>query len=204
MKSIVKFAAIFMAVFIMVSGSAMAGTIYVKGVMQITMRTSPGVENKVVAMVDSGDTLEILERNDEWSRVRNTKGKEGWVLTRYLTSEMPVVLLFEGLKKKNAELSETLERLQAENVELSATEAKLQELEKSYAMLKNEAADFLDLKKRYDEVTMKFKDQQERIAILEKSLGKEDLKWFMGGAGVLLLGMLLGMVARKKKRNSLL
>ena len=204
MKSIVEFAAIFMAVFIMVSGSAMAGTIYVKGVMQITMRTAPGVENKVVAMVDSGDTLEILERNDEWSRVRKTKGKAGWVLTRYLTSEMPVVLLFEGLKKKNAELSETLERLQAENVELSATEAKLQELEKSYVLLKNEAADFLDLKKRYDEVTMKFKDQQERIALLEKSLGKEDLKWFMGGAGVLLLGMLLGMVARKKKRNSLL
>jgi len=193
-----------MAVFIMVSGSAMAGTIYVKGVMQITMRTSPGVENKVVAMVESGDTLEILERNDEWSRVRNTKGKEGWVLTRYLTSEMPVVLLFEGLKKKNAEISGAMELLKAENARLSATEAKLQELEKSYSLLKNEAANFLDLKKRYDEVTRGFKEQQERISLLEKSLGKEDIKWFMGGAGVLLLGIMLGMVARKKKRNSLL
>jgi len=188
----------------MVSGSALAGTVYVKGVMQITMRTDPGVENKVVAMVDSGDTLEILQRNDEWSRVRNAKGKEGWVLTRYLTSEMPVVLLFEGLKKKNAELSEALELLKAENLRLSATEPKLQELEKSYSLLKNEAANFLDLKKRYDEVTMGFKEQQERISLLEKSLGKEDIKWFMGGAGVLLLGIMLGMVARKKKRNSLL
>ena len=204
MKSIATFSALVAAFLILFAGSALAETVYVKGVMKITMRTGPGVDHKIITMVKSGDSLEIIESNDAWSHVRSSKGREGWVLTRFVTPEVPVVLLVDGLKKKNTELSDLLERLKTENAELSGTRAKLRNLEKSYALLKKESADFLGLEKKYEEATKGFQEQQEHIAALEKSLGNEDIKWFLSGAGVLVAGIFLGMSAKKKKRSSLL
>jgi SH3 domain protein len=203
-KSIATFSALVAAFLILFAGSALAGTVYVKGVMKITMRTGPGVDHKIVTMVKSGDSLEIIESNEAWSHVRASKGREGWVLTRFVTPEVPVVLLVDGLKKKNTELSDLLERLKAENAELSGTRTKLRNLEKSYTLLKKESADFLGLEKKYEKATKGFQEQQEHIAALEKSLGNEDIKWFLSGAGVLVAGIFLGMSAKKKKRNSLM
>ncbi len=204
MKSIAKLPALVAAFLMLVAGSALAETVYVKGVMKITMRTGPGVSHKIVTMVKSGESLEIIESNDDWSHVRASKGSEGWVLTRFVTPDVPVVLLVDGLKKKNTELSSMLEQVKTENTELSGTRAKLRNLEKSYTLLKKESADFLALEKKYDKATKGFKEQQERIAALEKSLGNEDIKWFLSGAGVLVAGIFLGMSAKKKNKNSLL
>ncbi|MBI9092627.1 MAG: TIGR04211 family SH3 domain-containing protein [Desulfobacterium sp.] len=204
MKSIATFSALVAAFLILAAGSALAETVYVKGVMKITMRTGPGVSHKIVTMVKSGESLEIIESNDDWSHVRASKGREGWVLTRFVTPEVPVVLLVDGLKKKNTELSSMLEQVKTENAELSGTRVKLLNLEKTYTLLKKESADFLALEKKYEKATKGFNEQQERIAALEKSLGNEDIKWFLSGAGVLVAGIFLGMSAKKKKRNSLL
>lgn len=204
MKLTAKLPALVAAFLILVAGSALAETVYVKGVMKITMRTGPGVSHKIVTMVQSGDSLEIIEKNEDWSHVRSSNGRQGWVLTRFVTPEVPVVLLVNGLKKKNTELSDLVARLKTENAELSGTRTKLRNLEKSYALLKKESADFLALEKKYEKATKGFQEQQEHIAALEKSLGNEDIKWFLSGAGVLVAGILLGMSARKKKRNSLL
>lgn len=204
MKSIATFSALVAAFMILAAGSALAETVYVKGVMKITMRTGPGVSHKIVTMVKSGESLEIIESNEDWSHVRASKGRDGWVLTRFVTPEVPVVLLVDGLKKKNTELSSMLEQVKTENAELSGTRVKLQNLEKSYTLLKKESADFLALEKKYEKATKGFNEQQERIAALEKTLGNEDIKWFLSGAGVLVAGIFLGMSAKKKKRNSLL
>lgn len=204
MKSIATFSALVAAFLILFAGSALAETVYVKGVMKITMRTGPGVDHKIITMVKSGDSLEIIESNEAWSHVRSSKGRDGWVLSRFVTPEVPVVLLVDGLKKKNTELSDLLGRLKTENAELSGTRTKLRNLEKSYALLKKESADFLGLEKKYEKATKGFKEQQEHIAALEKTLGNEDIKWFLSGAGVLVAGIFLGMSAKKKKRSSLL
>ncbi|MCP4115243.1 MAG: TIGR04211 family SH3 domain-containing protein [Desulfobacteraceae bacterium] len=204
MKSIAKLPALVAAFLILFAGSALAETVYVKGVMKITMRTGPGVGHKIVSMVKSGDSLEIMEKNEDWSHVRSSNGREGWVLTRYVTAEVPVVLLVDGLKKKNTELTDLVARLKTENAELSGTRTKLRNLEKSYTLLKKESADFLALEKKYEKATKGFQEQQEHIAALEKTLGNEDIKWFLSGAGVLVAGILLGMSAKKKKRSSLL
>ena len=203
-KLTAKLPALVAAFLILIAGSALAETVYVKGVMKITMRTGPGVSHKIVTMVESGDRLEIIEKNEDWSRVRSSKGREGWVLTRFVTPEVPVVLLVDGLKKKNTELSSMLEQVKTENAELSGTRVKLLNLEKSYTLLKKESADFLALEKKYEKATKGFQEQQEHIAALEKSLGNEDIKWFLSGAGVLVAGIFLGMSAKKKKRNSLM
>ena len=189
-----------------ISGATFGETVYVKGVMKITMRTGPGVEHKIVAMVESGDTLEVIEFNSDWSRGRNTNGKEGWVLTRYVTSDVPVTLLAVTLERENSALKETLDKLklEVENADLDGVKAKFETLENSYSLLKEEAADFLSLKQKHTEMTQTYEDQKVHIAALERRLGKEEIKWFLSGAGVLVAGVILGISARKKKRGSLI
>ncbi|ACN14253.1 hypothetical protein HRM2_11410 [Desulforapulum autotrophicum HRM2] len=204
MKSTLNFTIFILILSTLICGTALGETVYVKGIMKITMRTGPGVEHKIIAMLESGDNLELIESGDGWSHVRNVDGKDGWVLTRYVTSEVPKTLIADRLKSENSALSEVIEKVKAENAELAGIKAKFETLDHSYSLLKKESADFLILKEKYEKVAKAYKDQEARNAALEKSLGNEDVKWFLSGAGVLFVGILLGMSARKKKRNSLL
>jgi SH3 domain protein len=203
-KSTLNFTIIILILSTLICGTALGETVYVKGIMRITMRTGPGVEHKIVAMLESGDRLEIMESDEGWSHVRNVDGKEGWVLTRYVTSETPNTLIADRLKSENSVLSEAIEKLKAENAELAGIQARFETLDQSYSLLKKESADFLILKQKYEKVTKAYQELEAHSAVLEKSLGNEDVKWFLSGAGVLVAGILLGMSARKKKRNSLL
>jgi len=63
-----------------------AETVYVSEEFEITMRTGPGNDRKIISLIKSGNTMEILEKGQEWSMVRIPSGKEGWVLTRYITT----------------------------------------------------------------------------------------------------------------------
>jgi len=66
-----------------------AETMYVGDIIKITVRTGPGINHKIVAMINSGARVEVLKPEDEWSLVRITNGKEGWVLSRFLKSKEP-------------------------------------------------------------------------------------------------------------------
>jgi len=66
-----------------------AETMYVGDIIKITVRTGPGINHKIVAMINSGERVEVLKPEDEWSLVRITNGKEGWVLSRFLKSKEP-------------------------------------------------------------------------------------------------------------------
>lgn len=201
-KSALKLIIFVMTASTLILGNAFGETVYVQGVMTVTMRTGPGVEHKIVAMLESGDSLEVIEFNKDWSRVRNSMGKEGWVLTRYVTTDVPVTLVAGNLERENLALKEDLERVKAENADLAEIKSRFETLENSYSTLKKEAADFLSLKEKHNEMTRTFEDQQVHIAALERRLGKEEIKWFLSGAGVLVAGVILGMSARKKKRSS--
>jgi len=215
MEAIVKYSGLIL-IFLILSGSAVvAETVYVNGAMKVTMRTGAGVEHKIIAMVRTGERLDMMEKKDDWSRVRTPKGKEGWILTRFITAETPLSLVVDELQKINQELSEKLskeraenaslsDRLKKQNTTLSETETKLNSVDKSYKALKQESAGFLALKKKHKEMNSQFKEQNQRVAALEKSLGKEDIKWFLSGAGVLVAGILLGLSARKKRKSSLM
>jgi len=90
-------------------GISFAETVYVGGVMKITMRTGPGTKHKVLSMVSTGDSLEIIENGRDWTQVRNTDGKEGWVLTRFITRDVPMKRQVDALEK-NKDLTVLLEK----------------------------------------------------------------------------------------------
>ncbi|MEA2059541.1 MAG: TIGR04211 family SH3 domain-containing protein [Thermodesulfobacteriota bacterium] len=204
MSSIVKYLLALQVFLIIVVPAGFAETFYVGSVMKVTLRTGPGVEHKIIDMLKSGKPLEMIEENSDWSRVRTDKGKEGWVLTRFITKDTPLVYIVNELKQKNSEYAEMVEDLKNKNAEFNQIKETLTRVEKSYNRLKKESAEFLNLEEKYKKATSRYKEQQDRIAELEKSLGNEEVKWFLSGSGVLVVGIFLGLSARKKEKSSLL
>jgi SH3 domain protein len=64
---------------------AAAQTRYVTDQLEITLRAGAGNGYRIVAMLPSGERLQVLEQNEEWTRVRTGEGRQGWVLSRYLS-----------------------------------------------------------------------------------------------------------------------
>jgi SH3 domain protein len=69
--------------------AAAAQEMYVTDRLEITLRSGPGVDFKILAMIPSGTALTRLEEANRWARVQTADGTEGWVVTRYLSSEPP-------------------------------------------------------------------------------------------------------------------
>lgn len=181
-----------------------AKDIYVTGVTYITMRTGPGTDHKIVSMLKSGTRLEIIEYNQDWTQAKTQDGKSGWVLSRFLTEEIPGALVVDKLRDKNTELMEKLEEVSQENTRLVNENKSLTEIKEKYNKLKQESADFLKLDKEHKQITQLYEAQKKQIVELESGLNNEKKLWFLSGAGVLIVGLFLGLSMRKKKRSSLL
>ena len=197
---------------ILFSGAAYAETRYVKA-GEITLRTGPGNKHKIIAMVPSGQKLDMLEPGSDWSRVRLLNGKEGWSLTQYLTTQIPDAIKLTRLGKKHAQLTREANTLQQvssdlkeENqrlrAELADTQKKLSDTSNAYESLKNKSADFFKLDSNYKEATTRLSEQTEKAVLLEDRLKQNNIYLFLSGAGVLLAGFIIGLLFRRQRRRS--
>ena len=74
---------------------------YVSDILKLTLRTGPSTENKILAVIESGQMLNIVKFGDEWSQAQLPDGKEGWVLTCYLTPDETNNIKLERLEAKH-------------------------------------------------------------------------------------------------------
>ncbi|HPA15195.1 MAG TPA: TIGR04211 family SH3 domain-containing protein [Desulfobacterales bacterium] len=212
---------VFIGIFLVsVSVSAQAEMMYVNDILEITLRTGPGVDRKIIAMLQSDQVVEVISMDPEWSQVKLPDGREGWVVSRFLTSKLPNRIALERLKQKHnnierkaSSLVEENNKYKEENGRLGSELAKnleaLSNLEKAYEKLKTESADFLTLKSDYSESTSRLAEQTEKAKKFEEELKefrlKQNIKWFLSGAGVLLVGIIIGYsTKRERHRSSLL
>lgn len=177
---------------------------YVAQRIEITMRTGPGTSHKVMSMLSSGESVSMMEYGKEWSRIQTSDGKDGWVLSRYLTKEVPVTLMVTELQEKNNQLSAMLEKIKSENNTLSGTKEKLIAKEKEYNDLKQRSSNFIEIEQKYNEAIKQLEEQKVFIEKCNSQSNKEILYSFSIGAGVLIIGIILGMSARRKQRSSFL
>jgi SH3 domain protein len=186
------------------TGPLLAKDIYVTGITKITMRTGPGVEHKIVAMLTSGSKLETIEYQKDWSHVKTQGNKTGWVLSRFLTQEVPQTLLVEQLQVENQRLVAAFEQAEEKKRALAEKNEFLGDIEEKYKKLEQASADFLKLSDSYKVLARESQDQKDQILTLEKNMNNEEKLWFLSGAGVFIVGLIIGLSTRKKKRSSLL
>jgi SH3 domain protein len=211
--------AIILVIILSGAGLAQAEAWYVTDSLEITMRTGPALDRKITAMLKSGQSMEIIEKGDEWSLVQLPNGREGWVLNRFIKAELPKGIQLEVLQKKYDDLMvgadaplKKLKEVSGENTrlrtDLEQTKRDLGELQKSYQELRKTTADARRIKKERDQLSKALTDKSKETIELKTALAgaeKENtLWWFIAGAGVLLFGFVLGFAVRpRRKRPSL-
>jgi SH3 domain protein len=198
------------------SAVGFAETRYVTDLLKLPLRTGPSTEYKILDLVKSGQQLEVVEPGKDWSKVRLPNGKEGYVLNRYLvgqpTSAVQLAKLqvkYTSLRQQSTALIEENNRFKQENKTFKSTldsnETALNKLETDYKELKTGAAEFLNLKKKYKEVSTKLAEQTKKANTLDKELSglemNQYIKWFLAGSGVLLVGFIIGFSARRGRRR---
>lgn len=209
---------VFIGIFIFIfSPIVKAEKMYISDIIKITLRTGPGIDHKIITMVSSGQEVEVLIPNEKWTNVRTIDGKEGWVLNRFLTPKKPSSLLLERLEKKHKKLTDYSESLLKENKKLkdeykrlnsglSSSKTALKKLSESYEALKRESSGFIKLKTNYQKTMSRLSEQTKKADKFEEELIQlqigHNIRWFLAGAGVLILGFLIGFSAKRQKRRS--
>ena len=192
------------------ASAASAETAWVSDEFEITLRSGPSTSNAIELMLSSGTELEILERDAEtgYSRVRTGGGTEGWVLTRYLMNE-PAAR--QQLARLTSQLTNEASRGTSLNAQLGAIrseydtaaqrietlEREKSDLEEELAEIKRTAANVLTINNQNKQLREELAAEEIRVATLEqenRELTSQTTRyWFMSGALVLVVGMVLGL-----------
>ena len=190
--------------------AASAESAWVRDEFEITLRSGPSTSNAIELMLNSGTELEVLERDAEsgYSRVRTGGGTEGWVLTRYLMNE-PAAR--EQLARLTSQLTSEASRGTSLNSQLGAIRSEYDTatnrietlerdksgLEEELAEIKRTAANILAINNQNKQLREQLAAEEIRVATLEqenRELSSQTTRyWFMSGALVLVVGMVLGL-----------
>jgi SH3 domain protein len=101
------------------TGTAIAETIYVHDYLRVGIRADPNSTDVPVAVVTTGDALEVLEEQDGYYKIRAESGVEGWVSKSYVSNEIPARLLLEKSQKESTRLRDEAKTLQGQLMEKS-------------------------------------------------------------------------------------
>jgi SH3 domain protein len=159
--------------------AAAAEQAWVKDEHQVNVRSGPSVRYRVIAVIRTGDSVEVLDRAEGWTQIHNDEIEDGWIRAGYLQPDPPAALQVTRLEAE-------VQRLESRLAELTAGEA--------------------DLREARDAATRRDAAQQAEIERLthENISLRAGERWpeWLTGAGIVLLGMLLGaMVARGSGRR---
>lgn len=195
---------------------------YVTDSLDITMRSGASTQHRITKMLRSGTRLEILSKEGGWVQIKTPEGKTGWVLARFLVNQ-PVAR--ERLAKAEAKLARLLANDDSVRAQLNTAREDNQALTQQVATLtkqnqrlqsalnelkeatKNTVA-VLRANKLLKQQSDKLKNQLEELEQDNTDLRDNSAQtWFMRGAGVGLIGLLLGVVLPrlprpKRKRGS--
>ncbi|MGD9082028.1 MAG: TIGR04211 family SH3 domain-containing protein [Desulfobacterales bacterium] len=202
---------------VLFSTPVLAESKYISDTMKVTMRTGPGNDRKIISLLRIGTKVEVVEPGDEWTLVRLANGKEGWVINRFLTDKIPSDIELKILKNKYEVLKDNTTKIQERNRLLKAENEKLttefavsrKELRKTtsdYEALKTESKEFLELQSKFKAASSKLDEQTKKAEKFEDELTKllwnQNIKWFLSGAGVLILGFIIGFSTKRQRRRS--
>ena len=113
--------------------AAAAETRYVSDQLVVTLRQKPADQAEVIATMRTDTPLEILAEEGRYLQVRIPSGEKGYVLSQYVTSELPKPLIIARLQKELAGLQQKLAAAQ------KAREAAINELQNIQATLAEES-----------------------------------------------------------------
>jgi len=187
-----------------------AKTFYVTDVLYVTIRDSFVEGSNSIKALKTGTLLEkIGEEQEGYLFVRTEDGIEGWIKAKYLVDEPVASLKLEKIDFR-------LQKLESENSELkeryNQAKKKQKEAEKERKRLESQSQNLAAENKRLSTLAAKplvLSQENEKLKVDYQTLETEVLSlrqenesfkttsgrdWFLVGAGVLIVGLVIGLV----------
>ena len=187
---------------------------YITDSLQLRVYTSPSDSSEVLQTIESGDSVEIFETQDGFSKVTTYDGTVGWVKSAFLVEEPPAKLLYYSVSEKNKELEAEIEALKNSvqvNVTTISSEADTNKISELQTALAKEQEVNQKLQEQIADAgsAQMIKDTFASAPMYtggsETRLDYENKKWVLFGLplALIFIGLLLGLKLsswRMKKR----
>ncbi|WP_439328357.1 TIGR04211 family SH3 domain-containing protein [Lonepinella sp. BR2357] len=168
---------------------AQAETQYVTENLHTFLRKGAGDNFKISGSIQAGEAVNILDRKERYTLIRDNKNREGWILSSELSSTPSAKNENPQLKAKVQDLTLKLNNLdkdwQQRTVEMqrraSDSDQRSSQLLEENSQLKRE----LEITKN------KNRDLE---ALLDAGKREIAIQWFIYGGSVLGVGLLLGLI----------
>ena len=203
--------------------SVFADTRYVSDELIISVRDGQNQDDNVLGHIRTGTAVDVLEEKERYLRIKTEDGLEGWVQAQYIVSEKPNARIIEDLRNEINEQDSLSDKLL---VKKTINEIRIRELEQEVNINQENTAkaksELIELNKKYKKLLSNSENTDQLIKKLEKSkqldsklkaeisnlkkgsqnpLKSSMIQPFLAGAGVLIVGFILGGLARRRKRS---
>ena len=219
-SSSIKFALVLSS--IIFSSISLAQTRYVTDQFEVTLRSGSSTSNSIISMLKSGEKVNVIEQDSvtQYSLIETGKGKQGYILTRFLDNVASGRDRYNNLKTESETLKSTISSLKqevGENIDVINTDAneiamlrsKLNQTENELEDIKTATHDTLLIIQQNDTLKNRINElETDKRQLVEENNGYKDstaMDWFVRGASVSLIAFLLGIIItriRWKKRDS--
>ena len=196
---------------------AFAETAYITEKLEIPVRSGESRDYRIIRYLQAGAQVEILESYESgYTKIKDERGREGFVLGRYLVNRAPSFVIAGRLEAEVAKQKETIKRLQQDIKALTSqnessgesVKAIKEQLAKKEAEL-NEflatAGDSITLRNRL--VALETERQvlladNETLRAEKLAAGDDSSKsWFALGALTLAAGWFVGLLMPRVRRS---
>ncbi|OOF58265.1 TIGR04211 family SH3 domain-containing protein [Rodentibacter myodis] len=181
--------------------SAYAETQYVTENLNTYLRRGAGDQFKIAGAIQSGEQVNVLDRQGKYSLIRDSKNREAWILTSELTTTPSSKLENPKLKAQIQELTLKLNHLDSD------WQQRTVEMQRRTKQSEQQSSELLEqnsqLKRELDITKNKNRDLE---AMLDAGKREIAIQWFIYGGSVLGIGLLLGLIIphilpRRKRRD---
>ena len=182
---------------------ALAQTRYISDDLYVFMHSGPSNQFRIIGSVNAGTKINQVEYNQEnkYAKIVLENGREGWVEAKYLNRSPGLAAQLEQVKDQLEKSQTALKQQQQESGAASAEQAEqidAQQQQIEQLQLSND-----QLNEQLTQISQQNNAIQHELDTKDEAV---QMQWFMRGAGVagigLILGILLPMIPRRKKRDN--
>jgi SH3 domain protein len=212
----------FVVACLLLAASAHGETRYVTDKLSVELRRGPSTQYLIIRTLDAGLAVDVVEQTpDGYSRVRvaDSQGSEGWVLTRFLSTDKSarerVAAAERASNDARARVAELERRVASLTEELGDTKAELdharenhEHVSRELSSIKTASANVVQIQEQNESLRKKLierEHQVEELTVQSAALTSSSRQsWFVVGAAVLFGGIVIGLIApslRHKRRS---
>ena len=177
-------------ILIFISSVANAATNYVSDDLHTFIHSGPGTKYKIIGSVNTGDRIEVIRKESNFTLVKDSKGRSGWINSKYVSNKLG---LKERLPKIENELTQLKTQLDEYKGNLNSKGSQITNLENTN----------LKLNKQLEEIQTQNRKLESKLDTKKNDLL---MRWFSYGGmvagGGLLLGLLIPYLIPKRRSKS--